>query len=118
MLNLVERVLKDMGISIISTAQNGKDGLEHMKRARRSVDIVICDLEMPVMNGLQFVEAIRSGREKIDPTIPILVLTGNAEEETVHTAVQLGVDGYVVKPVSRTALEKRMESALRSKNRI
>ena len=112
MRTLVERVLKDMDVGMITHAENGLDGLEKLRQMHRKIDIVVCDLEMPEMNGLQFVEAVRKGGEEFDPNVPILILTGHADEQIVHNVVKLGINGYIVKPVSRTALEKRMIAAL------
>jgi two-component system chemotaxis response regulator CheY len=67
---------------------------------------------MPNMNGLEFVKHVRDGSEGIPVDMPIVVLTGHAEEETVHRAVGLKIAGYVVKPVSRNTLEKRLRLAL------
>ena len=115
MIKLVDRLLKDLGVVLVTTASDGADGLEKlakMRASRHPVDIVVCDLEMPNMSGLEFVKEVRTGSTGVRPTLPIVVLTGHAEEETVHQALGLKISGYVVKPVSRNTLDKRLRSAL------
>ena len=115
MTKLVDRILKDLGVILVTTASDGADGLEKlakMQASRHPVDIVVCDLEMPNMSGLEFVKQVRDGFSDVPPTLPIVVLTGHAEEETVHRAVGLKISGYVVKPVSRNTLDKRLRQAL------
>jgi two-component system chemotaxis response regulator CheY len=115
MIKLVDRLLKELGVVIVTTASDGADGLEKLAKlqaSRHPVDIVVCDLEMPNMGGLEFVKQVRTGSTGVPTNLPIVVLTGHAEEETVHEAVGLKISGYVVKPVSRNTLEKRLRLAL------
>jgi two-component system chemotaxis response regulator CheY len=115
MIKLLDRLLKELGVTLVSTAGDGTDGLAKLAKlqaSRHPVDIIVCDLEMPNMNGMEFVKRVRSGSDGVPPNLPIVVLTGHAEEETVHQAVGLKISGYVVKPVSRNTLDKRLRSAL------
>ena len=98
---------------MVTKAENGLGGLEQLRRSRLKVDLIICDLEMPEMNGLQLIESVRKGGGVFDAKVPIVVLTGHADEEVVHNALKLGINGYLVKPVSRASLEKRMLAALK-----
>jgi two-component system chemotaxis response regulator CheY len=109
---ILERVLKDLGVVKVSFAENGAEGLKDIVESRQPVDVVICDLEMPVMSGIEFVAAVRKGTPGISTSLPIIVLTGNAEEATVHAAVKLGISGYIVKPISPGALDRRLKMAL------
>ena len=115
MRKLIERTLNDIGIGIISQASNGREGLSLLQSAKSKVDLVICDLEMPEMNGFDFVRQVRSSvDERFDNNLPILILTGHADEETVRGAADLGINGYLVKPVSRKSLESRISKTISS----
>ncbi|MAF48627.1 MAG: response regulator [Rhodospirillales bacterium] len=114
MRSLVERALNEIGVEIVTSAENGRQGLEKLKGSRRPVDLVICDLEMPEMDGLGFVKAMRSDDQISVSKIPVLILTGHAEEETVYDAVKLGINGYLVKPISKNSLEKRLIAAIKN----
>ncbi len=115
MIKLVDRLLKELGVGLVTTASDGAEGLEKLTKllgSRHPVDIVVCDLEMPNMNGLEFVKHVRSGSAEVQSMLPIVILTGHADEETVLKAGGLKVSGYVVKPVSRNTLERRLRLAL------
>ena len=113
MRQLLVRLLNNLGIHTVSEAQHGVEGMTRLRLARRKVNLVICDLEMPRMNGHEFVEKLRSGDSGApDPDIPVIILTGHADEENVHDASRLGINGYIVKPISRNVLEERLKAAL------
>ena len=115
MRKLIERTLSDIGIGIISQAANGREGLSLLQSAKSKVDLVICDLEMPEMNGFDFVKQVRSSAdERFNPKLPILILTGHADEETVRGAASLGINAYLVKPISRKSLESRITKCISS----
>jgi response regulator RpfG family c-di-GMP phosphodiesterase len=70
---------------------------------------------MPEMNGFDFVKQVSSSaEERLDAKLPILILTGHADEETVRGAATLGINGYLVKPVSRKSLESRILKTISS----
>jgi len=114
MRKLIERTLTDMGVGIISQAANGIEGIDFMSRTDGKIDLVICDLEMPEMNGFDFVKQVRGGSVLKEKNIPILILTGHADESTVKDAAGLGINGYLVKPISRKSLESRITKAIQS----
>ncbi|MGB7341374.1 MAG: response regulator transcription factor [Phototrophicaceae bacterium] len=82
-------------IEIIGTAENGADALE--KLAIRTPDVVLMDLKMPILNGVQ---ATRHIREKY-PNIKILVLTTFDSDEWVVDAIRAGASGYLLKDSPR-----------------
>jgi two-component system, chemotaxis family, chemotaxis protein CheY len=115
MRRLVMRVLYELGAKHTYEAENGSDGLSQVKTLAGKLDLVICDLEMPVLNGLKFIEGLRKGvacKESSD--VPVIILTGHSDEENIQKAVQLGIQGFLVKPISSLALEKRIKSAVGS----
>jgi len=85
------------------TAQNGKLGLQKYKE--HLPDIVVSDIKMPVMNGLDMLKAIK----EINPHANIIFTTAHSESAYLLEAIELQVDGYLLKPVQKTALLKVVE---------
>ena len=109
---LTERLLMELGVRNVVTAVDGKDGYQQVTRARYPFDIIICDLEMPNVDGFQFMRKLRSSNDISKPNVPVLILSGKTDEESIHTAVELGIHGFLAKPVSKATLESRIKLAL------
>lgn len=95
-----------MGCIVIADAANGQEGLE--KILELSPDIVISDIKMPMMNGI---DMIKSAMEKIK--FKSLILTSYAEFDYAKKAIELGVSDYLLKPVS----EEKIRSSIEKVNR-
>ena len=78
--------------------------------------MVISDFNMPVLDGLNFLKALRCGMEGIRNDTPVLMLTGTAHSLLVQQALALDVDGFLLKPVSQASLHSHMRKAM-DKNR-
>lgn len=113
-LQILQRILFEIGIVTVTTADDGFDGLTKFSNARNAFDMVICDLEMPNMDGLEFVRRLREKKYLPNSNIPILIVTSHSETVNVQSAIKAGIHGYLVKPVSKTQLEKRIVAALTS----
>ena len=111
---LVERILYELGITQVTAATDGFDALSKFSPTLVNFDLVICDLEMPNMDGYEFVRRLRAKTELPDSNVPVLIVTGHSEEDSVQRAVDTGIHGYLVKPISKQALEKRIISAVTS----
>jgi CheY-like chemotaxis protein len=108
--NIVFRMLKDMGCEDDPLmASDGAAGLATLSENRHAVGLAVCDFNMPVMNGLEFLKAVRTAIDGLPNALPIVMLTGHADAALVGTALALDVDAFVLKPVSRTALETRLK---------
>ncbi len=101
---LAERTLQKEGYDVI-TAYDGLDGLQKVRDEKP--DLIILDIVMPGLDGIQALKFIR----KYSGT-PILMLTSESEISIVKKALDLGADGYIVKPVSTTALVTRVREKL------
>ncbi|MDG4656368.1 response regulator transcription factor [Ectobacillus antri] len=86
------------GISFIHQANNGKEAYEMVQKERP--DVILMDLAMPVMDGIEATKKIKEW----DYTIKILILTSFSEQEYVRPALQAGADGYQLKDVEPTQL--------------
>lgn len=98
-----EGLLREMdwencGFQVIGTAENGREAIDMMERYRP--DVVVTDIQMPFMNGLQLAEWIR----RTEPATKIVILTGYDEFEYAQKAIRLHIDEYVLKPFSAQEL--------------
>jgi len=79
----------------IFVAVDGEDGFELFSQKQESIDIIITDINMPRLNGLEMLEKIR----EIDKQIPVLVLSAYNESNFFMESIKLDVDGYLLKPI-------------------
>ena len=114
MRKLIIRVLYELEIERVTEAADGAEALQKVEDSMNALDLIICDLEMPNMDGFEFVKNLRGMKEFPNANIPVLIVTGHSGPESVKSAVEAGIHGYLVKPVSKAQLKKRMVSALTS----
>jgi len=100
--------LEKMGIRQIHEAENGKEALD--KAIGQPLDLIISDFNMPEMDGLGLLRAVR-GHQAIRK-LPFILLTGRGDRELVVKAAQAGVNNYLVKPFNDTVLRQKMEQVL------
>lgn len=110
-LSIIARVLKDLGCPTILEAKSGQHALDTYA-ALKKPDFSIVDFNMPGLNGLQILKAVRTGRTGVPRDHRLLLLTGNADLDLVHAAIALDVDSFVVKPASKQTLATRLEKVL------
>ena len=103
----VGRILKSAGYQVL-TAEHGRQGLAMLEAGQ--VDLVLMDVEMPGMSGI---ETTRRLRERWSAeTLPVVMLTGHAEQETVVNALRAGACDFIVKPYTRDALLAKLHERL------
>jgi two-component system sensor histidine kinase/response regulator len=121
-LKAVEVILQTSGFEV-RIAHDGCEGLKMIKK--EPPDVVICDIEMPKLNGHQVLRVLRQDAATAD--LPVIFLTAYSERSDVRTGMELGADDYITKPFSakditgaveaqikkRTALATKYESTLR-----
>jgi two-component system chemotaxis response regulator CheY len=112
MRQLIVRLLSEIGIRDISWAENGAKALELVTATHEPFDLIVCDLEMPQMSGLEFVRRLRLCDQPRLSTTPVIILTGHSHEGYLHEAVSLSIHGFLTKPVSRRKLETRVIAAV------
>lgn len=117
MRELVRRMLRELDIGIVSGAKDGADAMGLLKSPGSTpVDIILLDLEMPVLNGYNFILEMKKPKNAHLAHIPIIVLSGHTEEEAVRAVQALGIRWYLAKPVSKSHLENRVRSVMKAKN--
>ena len=100
MRKIIARCLRAIGITDISDAANGAVALEWLAGANNDPDVIICDLHMDEMDGLEFCNRVRRGKGLRDNNIPILLLTGESDSMLLEVAQQVGVSNVLQKPIS------------------
>lgn len=106
MRSLVRTGLQQLGFRTIYEAPDGEEGLRQM--LARPIHLVISDYNMPKLDGLGLLRAIRS-HPPIQKTA-FIMLTGRADKELVQRAVQFGVNNYLVKPFTVQTLKEKIEA--------
>jgi DNA-binding response OmpR family regulator len=110
MRKVVRNILVNIGVKNIHEAADGIAGLEAIRMF--APDLVILDWEMPLLNGAELVRIVRSPDVFPLPHVPIIMLSAHGERWRVVEASRIGVNEYLVKPVSAKSLFDRMVSIL------
>ena len=110
MRKVVRAMLLGIGVNEVHEARDGVAGLELIRRINPHV--VILDWQMPGMDGPTFVRMVRAPGSFPYPDVPIVMLTSHGERSRVVEAVKLGVNEFLLKPVSVKALQDRLAAVL------
>lgn len=106
MRKIVERALRQAGLDplVVHEASNGAEGLDLLKAT--SVDLILSDINMPSMDGLEFLRQIQA--QKLAPGVPVVMITTESSEEHVKQAIQAGARGYIRKPFTAEQVKERV----------
>ena len=108
---LIRNVVLTLGVNDVVEASDGSTALEELKTSR--ADLVLCDMKMEPMGGLEFVKRLRSDPDNPYRLVPVIMITAYAELETVAKARDAGVSEFMAKPISAGALDKRIQRVLK-----
>lgn len=106
MRKIVERTLRQAGLEPMEVheAASGTEGLEVLKT--KKVDLILSDINMPSMDGLEFLRQIRE--QNLAPGVPVVMITTESSEEHVKQAIQAGARGYIRKPFTAEQVKERV----------
>jgi len=106
MRKIVERALRQAGLDslVVHEAGSGTEGLEMLKA--KQVDLILSDINMPLMDGLEFLRQIRA--QNLAPGVPVVMITTESSEEHVKQAIQSGAQGYIRKPFTAEQVKERV----------
>ena len=101
---IIGRVLTDLGLNV-TEAGNGREGLDQLHRTP-GIGLVLVDWNMPVMDGLEFITAVRARRAY--DAVRLVMVTTETEQEQVLRALGAGANEYVMKPFTREILVAKL----------
>ena len=114
---ILVKILRSLGADC-DTAENGREALEDFERsAPGTYDLILMDVQMPVMDGYAATKAIRSGGHPEAKTVPIIAMTANAFLDDVRDAIEAGMDAHVAKPVQVDKLTATIRQVLEKRER-
>ena len=104
-------IVKETGQN--SSAANGYEALAVLQETERKVDVILLDLEMPRMNGYEFIKKLR---DELSPPLsktPVIVISGHSDKEALDRVSKLGIDLFLLKPITADQVETRINAAIR-----
>ncbi|MGA2349361.1 MAG: response regulator [Terracidiphilus sp.] len=106
MRKIVERALRQAGLDplVVHEAGSGVDGLDLLKV--QQVDLILSDINMPAMDGLEFLRQLRA--QNLAPGVPVVMITTESSEEHVKQAILAGAQGYIRKPFTAEQVKERV----------
>lgn len=107
---LMTRVLSEMGVHAIVQAENAIQGFKAFQTNAGTIDLIICDWQMPVISGLDFLKRMKA----LHPDVPFIMVTGKGDIDSVKNARAHGVAGYIVKPYSPMQVQEKLLDALKA----
>ena len=102
--------LEDM--AEVFTVTGGRMAIEFVQQ--HHMDVILLDVDMPGMNGFKTLEQFRNLKECIN--VPVVLVTGKRDKYTVMNSVVMGVDGYLVKPVDKESLRRKVTEVFEKKS--
>jgi two-component system chemotaxis response regulator CheY len=93
----------------VTEADDGVDGLRKLAGAR--FDIIITDINMPIMDGLKLVKRVRS--DPVHQSTPIVIITTEGSQEDRQRALQLGANAYITKPIQAPQVIAKVKELLK-----
>ncbi|WP_428024762.1 response regulator [Arcobacter sp.] len=93
LLDIISETLQKLGVDFL-TAKNGEEGLAVLKEHANEIDIIVTDISMPIMNGLEMIKEAKS----LYPDIEIIIMTAHTESKYMTEASNYGVTEYLLKP--------------------
>ncbi len=106
---LLRDMLEEMGFLSVIEASNGRDALEKLKS--KPAHLILCDHVMEEMSGLDLLSQLRNHPYLVD--IPFIVISAVGDVPVIETALDLGADDYLMKPVSFQLLRRKVSDVFR-----
>jgi two-component system chemotaxis response regulator CheY len=106
MRKIVERALRQAGLEtmVVHEAGSGVEGLDLLRA--KQVDLILSDINMPSMDGLEFLRQLRA--QNLAPGVPVVMITTESSEEHVKQAILAGAQGYIRKPFTAEQVKERV----------
>lgn len=114
MRSIVRQLLDQIGTRNVIEAENGQEALDllaHMN-AEETPDVIICDLHMDKLDGMEFVNTLRRSKHRVLKEIPVLILTGDTDRMVHEVTRQVGAARIMIKPISSQDLLSEINTAI------
>ncbi len=108
---ILHRHLRNLGYTNIALAESARKGLEII--SSQNIDLLLLDMMMPVMNGLEMLDYLKADQEW--RTIPIIIISALDEKEMMLSCIKKGAEDYLIKPYDRVLLKARVSACLDKK---
>lgn len=105
---MTRMTLEEIGFKHIHEAEHGKQAMEIA--SLQPLDLIISDFNMPEMDGLELLRAVRGN--PVVRKVPFILLTGRGDKELVVKAAQAGVNNYLIKPFNAATLRQKIEQVM------
>jgi two-component system chemotaxis response regulator CheY len=111
MRKVIERALRQAGLELtdVLQASNGEEGLQALRDSAHGgeqVSLILSDINMPIMDGLQFLEVRK--QQNLAPGVPVVMITTEGNEGFVMRAIAAGAQGYICKPFTADQVKVRV----------
>ncbi len=107
---LLAEILRAIGVTRIYEANDGAEGLQMMRD--NPVDIVMTDLSMQPLDGIDFVRLLRNSPDSPNPTVPVIMITGHSTIARVNEARDAGVTEFLAKPLTARGVIERLHEVI------
>ena len=106
----LEELLRSRGVEVVASAGSGEEGIK--QALALSPEVILLDIKMPVMNGIETLERLRAS----NVTVPILMLTMSRDDDDLRAALRGGAAGYLLKDMNPEDLVPALDAAMRGDN--
>lgn len=112
-MEILQYILEDMGMKV-DNAYDGKEAVDKFEASKIGYyDLIIMDIMMPVMGGLEAAHAIRTMERADSNKVPIVAISANAFDEDIHRSLASGMNAYLSKPVEIDKLRETLGRLLK-----
>jgi two-component system chemotaxis response regulator CheY len=118
MRTLVKEQVRALGYSNFEYAENGEKAMQMLIQQAHSkpFDLILSDWNMPVVSGLDFLKNVRSNPQFV--RVPFLMVTAEADRESVLSAIKAGASNYIVKPFKPSTFDQKLQVIAKNINAV
>ncbi len=109
-------MLKGLGINEVSAAGNGVEAISLM--GEHEIDLLITDIQMPEMNGIELIRQVRMGKTPVDQGLRTIVVTSFSSTEVLSSCLLLDINGFLVKPITPASAREKILTALNERQSV
>lgn len=104
---VIKSMLHACGVQHIAEAADGAAALERLRAS--PFDLVVCDMLMAPMDGLEMMRQLRRPKSSLRPAVPVLMVSGNMDGPSVIAAIEAGVNEFLGKPLTPASFRQRLD---------